>query len=267
MMKKLGLGIACILLAASVFLLYLKLSDNEDVKDPNLQDQQGETKPSAGIAQSPEPQQPSDPILPSKPQTGGGSDQAVQSQKPPTVRLAIESLVQENEYYCVPTCAQMVLRYKGILMTQAELAKEMKAVPVTGTEYIDFAKTLNKYLFQHETIDASLPGYQVQTLQVNDQTPGIAEAFERRVKADLATSDPVFAAVDVQALYPQLAKGNHMVVVIGYTCKPGSDDIESFYYLDPSYVVWDQTYGGLKQAGRDEFIRAILVNEEPAYLW
>lgn len=182
------------------------------------------------------------------------------------IQLMLSQSVQENNYYCVPACLQMVLKYKNINRSQSELAAELNTKEITGTEYIDLTRVVNKYLFNNENVGYNEPGYHIQTLTRYDNNPQIANVFERRVRSDISTDDPVFVAVDVKALYPHLNSGNHMIVVTGYALYEGTDNI-AYYYIDPSYVVQDSVYGGLKTATKEELINAIIVNDEPAYIY
>ena len=185
--------------------------------------------------------------------------------KQKVIKLDVPQSVQENNYFCVPACVQMVLRYHDIEVSQTQLSKEMHTDTVTGTEYIDLANTLNAYLFHKQHIEGNEPGYRVQTLAINDQSSQSQALFEQRVKSDIASHDPVFTAIDVMGLYPDLYHGNHMIIVIGYAST--NDVIDYYYIIDSSYTVQDQIYGGLKIVGRHELYQAIIHNEEPAYIW
>lgn len=197
------------------------------------------------------------------------TNMSVQESRMPVdkIQLQVVQSVQENNYFCVPACLQMVLRYKGIEKSQIELSEEMNTKPVTGTEYVDLARVANKYLFNNETVGPNDIGYHIQTLNRNDTNPEISSTFEKRVRLDISSNDPVFVAIDVNALYPNLSSGNHMIVIIGYALYSGTDNIAYYYYIDPSYVVQDETYGGLKTVTKEKLINAIVVNEEPAYIW
>ncbi|WP_323090536.1 C39 family peptidase [Allobaculum sp. JKK-2023] len=182
------------------------------------------------------------------------------------IRLPLESIVQENNYYCVPACMQMVLRYKGIEKTQTELAGEMNTSPTTGTEYADLTRIANKYLFQNENVGPNEPGYHIQRISRYDTNPDLYTQFEQRVRQDIGTNDPIFAAVDVQALYPQHKSANHMVLITGYALFAETDNIAYYYYIDP-YYEQDSVYGGLKTVTAEQLMNAIVINEEPAYIW
>lgn len=182
-------------------------------------------------------------------------------------QLTLTQSVQENNYYCVPACLQMVLRYKGIEKSQSELAKELNTKQTTGTEYVDLARVANKYLFNNENVKANEPGYHVQTITRYDENTQIVDDFERRVKTDISTNDPIFVAIDMNVLYPELSSANHLIVITGYAHYEDSEEIAYYYYIDPLYTVQDKVYGGLKIATREEMIKAIIVNVEPAYIY
>ncbi len=183
------------------------------------------------------------------------------------VYIPLEQSVQETNYYCAVATLQMVLKNKGIDMSQDVLANEMNTVPITGTEYVDLARVANKYLFQDEYIEAHESGYRVQTLQRYEQSEQMIADFERRVKLDMSTNDPVFVAIEVHTIYPEIGYGNHMIIVTGYTLKEGSDEISHYYYIDPSYLVQDEVYGGLKIVEKELLYQAIVDNVEPAYIY
>lgn len=181
------------------------------------------------------------------------------------IRLDVPQSVQENNYFCVPACVQMVLRYHHIEVSQTQLSKDMHTDSITGTEYVDLANTMNFYLFHKTHIEGNEPGYRVQTLDINDHHAQNQTLFEQRVIHDIASNDPVFTAIDVKHLYPDLYHGNHMIIVIGYAMT--HDEIDYYYIIDPSYTIQDDVYGGLKIVERNELYQAIIYNEEPAYIW
>ena len=77
------------------------------------------------------------------------------------------------------------------------------------------ARVLNSYLFPGTSIpSADEPGYHVQTLSPDDHTQDASDTFSRRCVQNIDDGYPVFAAVDLNALYPALAHANHMVIVI-----------------------------------------------------
>lgn len=183
-------------------------------------------------------------------------------------RLKIPNNIQETGYYCVPACLQMVLEYHGIETSQEQLANEMNTSSVTGTEYADLSRVANKYIFNNEDEDPSGVGYHVQTIKRGDSTQAIYDQLEERIRQDIKTNDPVFIAIDIRTIYPDFSwTANHMVVCTGYTTYEGTDNIAYYYIVDPSYLVQDDIYGGLKTVTKEELYEAIYTNEEPAYIW
>ena len=61
---------------------------------------------------------------------------------------------------------------------------------------------------------------------------------------------------------PVLMAVNMMDIV-----EKNKDQITSYYIIDPYPPVQDEVHRGLKQFTAQELVRAILVNEEPAYIW
>lgn len=183
------------------------------------------------------------------------------------VKIDLEQSIQENNYYCVPACVQMVLKLHGISVTQDQLAIEMHTSPSTGTEYIDLAQIVNKYVFKNINPSFGEPGYRVQTVKKNEDDETIYSLFEKRIREDIDTGDPIFVAIDTNALYPNISSANHMILVTGYTLYEGTNDIEYYYIVDPLYTVQDSVDKGLKIVAREALINAIVVNEEPAYIW
>ncbi|NEG90281.1 C39 family peptidase [Bifidobacterium aerophilum] len=182
------------------------------------------------------------------------------------VRLDVPQSVQETGYWCVPATLQMALRYKGIDVDQATLAAAMSTKPDTGTEYVDLARVANRYLFGVEDPNPNGAGYRVQTIAIGDTDPAVARTFMERAKTDLDDGYPVFAAIDVQSMYPSFGRFNHMIVITGYDAD-ADGTVTHWTYRDPWYRVQDETYGGLKIVAASEMIDAIRSNEEPAYIW
>ncbi len=58
-----------------------------------------------------------------------------------------------------------------------------------------------------------------------------------------------------------------MVVVIGYSLNTKTDKIESYIFIDPSYVVQDSQKQDLKVVSSENMIKTIIQNEEPAYVY
>lgn len=181
------------------------------------------------------------------------------------VRLEIPQSVQENGHYCGPACLQMVLSYKGIERTQDELAGELNTSMVTGTEYADMARVLNTYLFDCEVPEAGQPGYRAEYLVPGTVTEDVMETLKERVLRDIRADDPVFIAVNMHELYPELPSANHFVVITGYQML--DDEILYYYVVDPYWKVQSGTYQGLKIFTPAEIQKALDTNTEPAYVW
>lgn len=181
---------------------------------------------------------------------------------PSTVQLSVSQKVQETSYYCACACVQMTLELFGTSLSQSELAAQMHTDPVTGSEYADTVRVLNRYLFGKEDPLAGEAGYRVQRIHAQE---AFASVFEQRLVRNLQDGYPIFATVDLHALYPQLPSANHMVLVIGYVMK--GNTITHYLYIDPYPPVQDAKQQGLKTVSKEIFLHAMALNEEPAYLW
>lgn len=177
-----------------------------------------------------------------------------------SVQIQMPHYVQKTNYYCVPATLQMVLQLHGITADQNQLAKEMNTSSSTGTEYIDLTKTANTYLFDTDDVEPSGAGYRIQRVEKNDTSKETSDLFEKRVRQDMSTNDPVFVAAEANTLNPNLAHGNHMVLITGYGLYSGTDNIAYYYYIDPAD-------GELNTITPEQLMKAIAVNEEPAYIW
>ena len=180
-------------------------------------------------------------------------------------RIDVPQSVQENGHYCGPAVLQMVLAYHGIYRSQTQLAQELNTSMVTGTEYADMARVLNTYLFDCEVPQAGQPGYRVEYLTPGCADEAVMEKLEERVLRDVATDDPVFIAVNMHELYPDLGNANHFVLVTGYQMQYGH--ILYYYVVDPYWAVQHPSYKGLKIFTPEELRRGFDTNTEPAYVW
>ena len=161
----------------------------------------------------------------------------------------------------------MVLDYKGITKSQSELAKEMNTSSKTGTEYVDLARVANKYVFNQESVSDGEAGYRVQTLPIGSMSFEQKTLLNQRLKQNVDDDYPSFVAIDNKAMYETLSVGNHMIVIIGYNLNPSTYDVESYIFIDPSYVIQDDVYGGLKVVSLEDLYEAVYMNEEPAYVY
>lgn len=188
-----------------------------------------------------------------------------------TQLLSVPQFVQENSYFCVPACLQMVLAFHGIQQSQATLAFQMNTSPITGTEYVDLAYVVNQYLFNCEVPTDQQVGYRVQRFSplATMMSQEEKDLFRQRIFLDISTQDPIFVAVNRNILYPELSAANHMVIIVGYALFEATNQLAYYYLIDPSYQVQDHLYGGLKVITEDELIKGIMLNEEKekAYIW
>lgn len=191
-------------------------------------------------------------------------EKSVESENPTLLALDIPQRIQETDYYCVPACIQMAFSYFNIPIEQKELADFMHTSSVTGTEYADMTAALNHYIFSPESTRQGT--YHVQTLALQDTNPQHKIVFEQRVKKDLEDGYPLFAAVNLHILYPNLPAANHMIIIKGMKLSAQGEPL-SYTILDPYHKVQDPVYGGLKEFSADTLWKAIIANEEPAYLW
>lgn len=181
--------------------------------------------------------------------------------------LQIEQFKQETSYYCGPANIQMILHYFHIDKGQDILAKQLHTHPITGTEYVDMANVLNQYLFGKNPENDYDSGYRVQTLQNHDYDPIIKSNFETRIKQNVASGYPTVVATNMQILYPDLPAANHVLLCIGYVLSDTSDTISYYYLIDPYEKVWDVEFKGLKIFSAEQLMKAIVENDEPAYIW
>ncbi|MEG0709660.1 MAG: C39 family peptidase [Longicatena sp.] len=270
--KMLSICVAVVLISASIIfaVYYFSMNDNKEKQQTASTSKVSEVKkPVEEKAKEETPvvnQEEPAPIKVEEPQPS--SEISTPKTEPNTkVLLPIHQRIQENSYYCVPACLQMVLNHHGITMSQERLAIEMNTSAKTGTEYEDLKRVANKYIFHNENVGVNDIGYHVQTIKRLDTNPQIKNDFEQRVKQDMKSGDPVFVAVDLQALYPNLPTANHVILVTGYVLAQDSSQIAKYYYIDPYHKVQDETYGGLKIVTSEELIYALVNGEEPAYIW
>lgn len=188
-----------------------------------------------------------------------------ESLAPATSTISIQPFMQENSYYCVPACVQSVLALHGVSLSQSELASEMRTDPVTGTEYVDFARVVNRYAFGVEQPGTGEPGYRVQTVAIHESDPNAKALFFERIQNDLKTNDPVFCAIDRQGVFSELSSANHMILVIGCQTSPDTNEIESFTLFDP--YPYETHPEAIFTVSPDLLWKSLVQNVEPAYIW
>jgi len=138
---------------------------------------------------------------------------------------------QETKYYCGPASTQMVLDYKGVSMSQSDLADAL-GTTVSGTYVYRICNGLNLYLGENT--------YQyVLTSSIS---------FFSGLKNSIAKDRPVVCHVKTGNLpiYKELGLNNgHYIVATGYYYMAESanpdEDFTTIYYNDPHYN--DELFG------------------------
>ncbi|MHC5217789.1 hypothetical protein ACYSNR_14100 [Enterococcus sp. LJL128] len=125
---------------------------------------------------------------------------------------------------------------------------------------------INAYLFDKEIADEGESGYRVQVVAANETEEG-ENLFKKRIKKNIDNGYPSFAAVDLNKLYPDLPRANHMILIVGYATYKNSEEIAFYYINDPYPLVQDPVFGNQKIVPEYELFEAITRNEEPAYIW
>lgn len=143
--------------------------------------------------------------------------------------LNVPKYTQENGYYCIPACAQIVIQYvRGIKYSQSDLAASMGTSPSYGT-YVDSAAP----------VIAQLTGASYE-LGNNSQS-----YFYPNMVADINANYPVIYSVNSSVLNGGPNVG-HGVVGIGY----GNGQTTWFWDVNPSMAVdiWYCTAGEMSSA-------------------
>ncbi|GGE32410.1 C39 family peptidase [Streptococcus himalayensis] len=180
--------------------------------------------------------------------------------------LTVKGQIQQVWNYCAPTTVSMMLASRGIEANQFQLAKEMGTYDPFGTHNKDAIRILNKYLFGYEYPSAQQPGYRLETVRNASSQSEDMKKFKQRLIQNIKDGYPMYYTFDVSKVNPGKS-GEHNVIGIGYLETPDGKDIELLYYLDPSPIVQDPVYGGLKTITPEELLAAMLTCEEPNYAW
>lgn len=182
------------------------------------------------------------------------------------VRLDVQQMIQKRWNWCAVTSVNMILNFKGIEKTQAELAEEMKTDEVFGTHNANAIQVLNKYLFGYETPTGQQPGYRLAKVTSADPNSEDMKLFKQRLIQDVKDGYPIYFTIDNGRIYGG-RHGEHNVCVIGYQLDATGKDIAYVYFLDPSYTKQDPVYGGLKKVTPEELLNSMLTCVEPNYAW
>lgn len=164
-----------------------------------------------------------------------------------TKNLSVPLYKQENDYYCGPASAQMLLKYvKGTLYTQTNLGTAMGTTRASGTLVYKLANTLNSKL--------GTSSYEY----VLDSD----YAFGNSLIYCIDKSKPIVCHVDTAALpvYNGTSCG-HYIVSIGYSWyASGGSGYSKVKYNDPN---WNNAFYGTYTCNVTEMSEAI--NDKAGY--
>lgn len=181
-------------------------------------------------------------------------------------RLNLTQQYQERWNWCAPTTVSMMLAYRGVHLSQAQLAQEMGTDESFGTHNADAIRILNRHLFGYDAPSGNQAGYRKATVTDASSSSEDMHLFKERFIQNTKDGYPVYLTIDNAKIYPGKS-GEHNVAGIGYQLTDDGKDIAFVYYLDPSYAVKDSVYGGLKKVTPEELLNAMLTCVEPNYAW
>lgn len=180
--------------------------------------------------------------------------------------LNVSQQYQQTWNWCAPTAVSMILSYKGVSVSQAQLAQDMGTDDSFGTHNANAIQVLNRYLFGYDNPAAGQAGYRLATVTNSSSNSEDMRLFKERLIQNIRDGYPMYYTIDNARMYPGKS-GEHNVTGIGYQLTQDGSDIAYVYYLDPSYAVIDPTYGGLKKVTPEELLYAMLTCVEPNYGW
>lgn len=156
-------------------------------------------------------------------------------------KLRVRLVKQENNYYCGPATAKMVLNYVvSKNYSQSSLARDMNTTSSNGTYVYELCDRLNQDINNNQ--------YQyVGTWESN---------FSNSLVYSINQDRPVPCQVRASSL-PEYGSGwgGHWVLVTGYQWgSSGSSSASNVYYNDPNY---DSRYYGAKSCTVNQMINAI----------
>lgn len=179
------------------------------------------------------------------------------------VRLDVVPQIQGRWNTCAPTTVSMLLSYKGITVSQDQLAHEMLTDETFGTHNSNAIAVLNQHLFGYSSPSGTQAGYRLEKVtSVEEALP----LFKQRLIKNIDDGYPMYLTFDVGLIYPGKS-GEHNVLATGYQLTDDNTDVSHIYFLDPSYSVQDPVYGGLKKVTPEELLTAMLPCVEPEYAW
>ena len=174
--------------------------------------------------------------------------------------------VQRAWNTCAPTTVSMMLAYRGIDISQEQLAEEMGTDAHFGTHNANAIQVLNQHLFGYPEPTDGQAGYRLETVRSSSYNSIDMRLFKERLKKNIDAGYPLYYTFDNSKMYPGRS-GEHNVIGIGYELNTDASDIIGVYYIDPSYTVQDLVYGGLKKVTPQELLTAMLTCQEPNYAW
>ncbi|MGT2802290.1 C39 family peptidase [Streptococcus henryi] len=180
--------------------------------------------------------------------------------------LNVSQQYQQTWNWCAPTAVSMILSYKGVSVSQAQLAQDMGTDDSFGTHNANAIQVLNRYLFGYDNPAVGQAGYRLATVTNSSSNSEDMRLFKERLIQNIRDGYPMYYTIDNARMYPGKS-GEHNVTGIGYQLTQDGSDIAYVYYLDPSYAVIDPTYGGLKKVTPEELLYAMLTCVEPNYGW
>ncbi|WP_289756238.1 hypothetical protein, partial [Faecalibaculum rodentium] len=128
------------------------------------------------------------------------------------------------------------------------------------------ARVASVHVFGQEPADDRASGFRAWTGTTGQMTVQDHAQFLDRMRQDLEGGDVLSAAVDVHALYPDLAiHGSHVVLVNGIELDEAGG-IRQIRIEDPSYLV-DYASEEDHWFATDRFLEAMNRCPEPGYIW
>ena len=193
----------------------------------------------------------------------GNQVQAVGGQR---VRLNVPLIIQRYWNYCAPATVSMMLASRGINIDQAQLASEMGTDESFGTHNSNAIRVLNRYMFGYDAPYGNQAGYRLATVSNPSSDSEDMRLFKQRLIQNINDGYPMYYTFDNSKMYPGRS-GEHNVIGVGYVLTADGSDVAYVYYLDPSYMVQDPVYGGLKIVSPEELLNAMVTCMEPNYGW
>ena len=181
------------------------------------------------------------------------------------VYLQIAPQIQQEWNWCAPATVSMILSYREVYVSQAQLAAEMGTEETFGTHNADAIRVLNKHLFGYEYPEEGAAGYRLATVSSGAKDSDDMYLFIERLKQNIADGYPMYFTFDVSKIYPGL-EGEHNVIGIGYSLN-GNGDIVDIHYIDPDPGQQDPIFGGWKTVTPEELLDAMTTCVEPNYGW